>query len=204
MVGLRERHNLKHTTARCCCADGNGTHPAAPRVEVGGEGVEGVDVVHATGVLDVLAGNHPRLHGGQHGHEQLGELHPFLQTDANHEHAGPVHTPRHPPQVRAAPLAPALRQTLEHSAGVLPPHVSALPSRFTHSPPAARLHYQQALRGAKSRGRVRDSCPSDFAPKGSHSLSITVLCNCGGRRHIGLRRQHTYDGRAARPPRVCD
>jgi hypothetical protein len=48
-------------------------------VEVRGEGVERINIGDAAGVVHVLAGNHPGLHGGQHGHEELGELHRVLQ-----------------------------------------------------------------------------------------------------------------------------
>ena len=51
------------------------THPSTPRVEVGGQGVERIDVVDVAGVFDVLSGHHPRLDGGEHLHQQLGKLH---------------------------------------------------------------------------------------------------------------------------------
>ena len=63
----------------CDLARAGRTHPAAPLVDVGGQGVERVDIVHAAGVLDVLAGHDPRGDGGQHRHQQLGE--PHRETD---------------------------------------------------------------------------------------------------------------------------
>ena len=57
---------------------GEETHPAAPLVEVRGKCIQGVDVGDASGVVDVLAWHNPRLHCGQHTHQQLCESHGVL------------------------------------------------------------------------------------------------------------------------------